>query len=246
MDQMMPAPDSIVAATPKKPEPGFSFKGLVRVFTGPTKFFEQLKDNPKVLIPLLAILVLALVSVYLLMDQILALQSQTQMDSLRERGMSEAQIQQILDSPFMKIAPLFGAIFVLIGPLITAGLAMLIGSFMMGGQAKFKQVLSVMVFADFVYYATSYISIPFQIIKGTLISPFSLAVLVPNLTLQDPLLLLLSKVSLMYIWHVIVAGIGLSIIFKFPRNKGYLLAVLSLGLLSALHIGSAVVGKMFQ
>lgn len=246
MDQQMQTPDSVAVATPAKPEPGFSFKGLVRVFTGPTKFFEQLKDNPKVLVPMLAIFVLVIISVFLLLDQIVALQAQGTVDSMRDRGMSDAQIQEIMNSPFMKIGPLIGAVFVLLGPLITAGFAMLFGGFAMGGQARFKQVLSVMAFADVVYYATSYISLPFQILKGTLISPFSLAVLTPDLTLQDPLLLLLSKISLMYIWHVIVAGIGLSIIFKFPRNKGYLLAVLSLGLLSALHIGSAVVGKMFQ
>ena len=76
--------------------------------------------------------------------------------------------------------------------------------------------------------------------------PFSLAVLAPDLTFADPLFLLLAKMSPFYVWHIIAAGIGLSIIYGFSRNKGYLLAVLSIGLLSALHVGSAVLGQMAQ
>ena len=245
MNQMENQPGGPVAAKAKS-ESGFSFKGLVRVFSSPTEFFTQLKDDPKVLVPLLAILVLALIAVFSLMDQIADLQMESQADSLRERGMSEAQIQEITNSPIMRYMPLVGAPFVMLTPFITAALAMLIGGFVMGGKAKYWKVLSVMAYCEVIYFAGGLVNLPFQILKGTLTPAFSLAVLAPDLTFTDPLFLLLAKISPFYIWHIIAAGIGLSILFEFSRNKGYLLAVLSIGLLSALHIGSAVVGQMFQ
>ena len=176
----------------------------------------------------------------------MAIQGEAQMEAFREQGMSDAQIQRIMESPWMKIGPMIATVFIVLTPFITAGFAMLIGGFIMGGKAKYWQVVSVMAYAEVVYYVGGLINLPFQVLKETLTPPFSLAVLVPDLSMTDPLFLALAKIGPFYIWHVIAAGIGLSILFGFSRNKGYVLSVLSLGLLSALHIGSAVLGQMFQ
>lgn len=245
MDQME-TPQSVPVVTKVKSEPGFSFKGLVRVFSSPTEFFTKLKDDPKVLVPLLTILVLTLVTVFFLLDQMALLQAEIQSESLRDRGMSEAQIQQILESPMMKVAPLIGSVFVMATPFLTAGLAMMIGGFIMGGKSRYWKVVSVMAYCEVIYFAGGLVNLPFQIMKETMTPAFSLAVLAPNLTFTDPLFILLAKIGPFYIWHIIAAGIGLSILFEFSRNKGYLLAVLSIGLLSALHIGTAALGQMFN
>jgi len=43
-----------------------------------------------------------------------------------------------------------------------------------------------------------------------------------------------------------VIGIGLAAIYGFTRNKGYVLAVLSMGLLSLFHILATFVQNMFM
>lgn len=229
-----------------KPEAWFSFKGLVRVFSRPAEFFGQLKDNPKVLVPLIAMFVLAMIAVYFLLDQVVAMMGEAQYEALSKQGMSDAKIEKFTHSRFMKIGPLLNPIVIMLTPFITAGLAMLVGGFIMGGKSEYWKVVSVMAYSEVVYYAGGMIDLPFQVMKGTLIPAFSLAVLVSDLSFNHPLVQFLARISPFYIWHVIVAGIGLSILFEFSRNKGYLIAVLSLGLLSALHIGSAALGQMFN
>ena len=229
-------------AAPVKVESGFSFKGLVRVITSPTSFFEQLKDNPRVLVPILAMIAVGLISLFALKDIIMELQ----VDAMRDRGLPESQIQALTSGPLALIGPLLGMLGIALIPFITAGLAKLFGGFVMGGKADYWKVVAVMAYSEFVFFASSLISLPIQVYKETITEPFSLGVLQPNADMQSVMAVLLSKLSVFYVWEVVVAGIGLSILFNFSRNKGYLLAVLSLGLLSALHVGSAALGQMFQ
>lgn len=222
---------------------GFSVKGLLDVITSPSSFFEKLKDNPKVLVPSIGIFVLAAIAMYLLKDLIIA----AQLEVMRAGGqMTETQLRGLERSAFFQNTPMIGAVVVLVGPFIAGGLAMFVGNFIMSGKAKYWQLVSVMAYSDFVYFAGSMVALPLQVMKETLVPSFSLAVLAPDLSMQEPLFVLLSKISVPYVWELIVAGIGLSIIFQFSRNKGYLLAVLSIGTLSALHVLSAVAGQMAQ
>ncbi|MGH8015416.1 MAG: hypothetical protein ACREBV_04440, partial [Candidatus Zixiibacteriota bacterium] len=97
-------------------------------------------------------------------------------------------------------------------------------------------ILSVMVFGESIYGLGALIVAPMMVAKNSIRVSFSLAAFFKDLSVQNPLYLLLSKFGVFYIWEIIVIGIGLSIIYGFSRNKGYLLAVLSMGMISVVHI----------
>jgi hypothetical protein len=67
-------------------------------------------------------------------------------------------------------------------------------------------------------------------------------VLVADKGPQSLIYTVLSKISVFHIWEVIVLGMGLAIMYNFPRNKGYVLSVITIGLIALVHIGFAAMG----
>ena len=130
---------------------------------------------------------------------------------------------------------IIGPLMLMLSPLIAAGLALFIGNVVMAGRASYKQLLSVMLFGEIIYGLGAIIMTPLMLAKGSMNVSISLAALLQKAQVQDPLYVALSKFGAFYIWEFIVIGIGLSIIYGFSRNKGYTLAVLSMGVISMMH-----------
>jgi hypothetical protein len=102
-----------------------------------------------------------------------------------------------------------------------------------------------MLYGELIYAVGNLIVLPLVLAKDSLAVGLNLGILVADRGLQDPLFAALSKVDLFVIWEIIVIGIGLAIIYGFPRNKGYKLSVLSMGLLTILGVAGAAIGSMF-
>ncbi len=242
MEQVMPPAAGPQAET----ETVGSLRGLVDVFYRPTELFQGVRNRPRVLIPLLALLIVVAVFFLALGDMLV--QMQLEMPQVRNQlelqGMwpPGEQIRTV-----MKIQTLAGGTLAMVlGPLLTALLALFFGNFVMAGNARFKQVWSVMLYGAFLYAVGMLVLIPLALAKGSVMVSLSLAALVPNLGPQHVLYVALSKVGVFNIWEIIVVGIGLSIIYDMPRNKGYLLSVLSVGLLSILHIVVTAIGQILM
>ena len=129
--------------------------------------------------------------------------------------------------------------------LIAALFAMFFGNFVMGGKARFKQILSVMIYGQFLFEIGTLIASFFIYSKGQMMAPFSLAFLASGQGFQSLAFIALSKIDLFNIWDIIVVGIGLAAIYGFNRNKGYVLSVLSVGMLSILHVVFTALGRLF-
>ena len=102
-----------------------------------------------------------------------------------------------------------------------------------------------MVYVELIALLGNLILSPMILAKQSMMVTFSLGALAASQGPESPLFVLLSKFDLFLIWEIIVLGIGLSILYKVPRNKGYLLSVLSMGLLAMLHVVAAAIGSMF-
>ena len=212
-----------------------SWKGLIQVFYQPSQLFAGIKENPKILVPWIVFFAAIFVSFFLTADLIAKVQMEIMKEKMAEQGTGAGGPMPTLE--MMKYSIIgFGAIFSMLSPLVAAGLAMFFGNFMMAGRANLKQILSVMLYGEIIYAVGFLIVAPLMLAKNSLMVSFSLAALFKNLTIQDPTYVALSKIGLFYIWEIVVIGIGLSIIYGFARNKGYLLAVLSMGMLSILHV----------
>ncbi len=227
---------------------GLSVKGLYLVFTDPVGFFTKLKERHSIVVPYIVILILALLSAYLIKD-------------LMGRYVFSEMQRQAIDSPQMKAAieqgyvseakmawniMIFGPIFSLLIPLVGAALALFWGNFVYSGKARFAQILSVMLYANIIYCAGNLLTAVFMRIKDSPSAGFTPAILVADKGLDTPLYTLLSKINPFIIWEIIAVGIGLSILYGFTRNKGYRVSVLSVGLLSILHVVWTAISSLMR
>ncbi|MCP4685741.1 MAG: YIP1 family protein [bacterium] len=235
--------DNQVAATATASDSGLSVAGLWQVFTGPSAFFERLKKNPKIIVPWIALVIVAFIVAWFTWEYGARLQIEM-MEGYVERGFIPQSEVPTLES--LQTQSLITILFFCILPsLLAAGLAMLVGNFMMSGKATFKQVFSVMIYGELLFWVGQLVKVPLIMAKDSLNVTFSLALLVGDRGPTDPLWVALDKIGVFYIWEWAVIGIGLAAVYGFTRAKGYWLAVLSMGLLSLLHIIITFVQNMF-
>ncbi len=222
----------------------FAFKGIAEVFYKPAEFFTKLKDNPKILIPYVFFIFITFITLYLLKDLIIDMQTSSPqfVENMEKTGQP---ITPELIS-IMKISTLvFGTMAMSLYPLLVAALALFFGNFVFAGKGSYKELLSVALYGGIVYTLGSMIIVPMMLAKNSMMVSFSLAVFATDYGVESVIYTALSKISIFNIWEIIVVGIGFSTIYDFPRNKGYILAVLSVGLLSMLQIVFAAIGAMF-
>jgi hypothetical protein len=231
---------SVSSETPKK-DSMLGLKGLYEVFVNPGSLFAKIKESPRILVPYLVGFVFIFVFIWFISDLI----TRTQMEEIAKRAAENPNIPTNMNPNIIKWSTIIvGPIAWALGPLIAALLALFWGNFIMAGKATFKQLLSVMLFGEIVYLVGGLILVPLMLAKDSMFVSFSLAALVPP-DPQSLLWLALSKVNLFLIWEIIVVGVGLSAIYSYPRNKGYWMSVLSMGMISIAHVLFTAIGKLF-
>jgi len=211
-----------------------SLSGLWQVFVGPTAFFERLRKDPKVLVPWVVIGVICFLFFWFNADMFVEFQKQVMAERNPEQA---AQIPDIA----LKISIVGGGLLMmLLGPLLTAALAFFWGNVVFAGKAKFKQILSVTLYAAVVFALGFLVLWPMMAAKHSMAVSLSLAVFAVEQPIQSFTYVALSKIGLFYIWEFVVASIGYAVIYGFPKSKGYLISLLSLGLISILHVLSTL------
>jgi hypothetical protein len=230
----MQQPTAAQPATTESGGSGLSLRGLVQVFYAPGEFFAQLRERPRVLVPWLAIII-GMFLFGLATWQYSARISIEFMQSLVDKGVIPAS--QIPPLETLKWRTIGGNVInPLLAPLLIGGLAILIGNFIMGGSARFKQILAVTLYAEFLYTVGNLIHIPLIYAADSMTASLSLAAILSDPNVTSPLFHVLARISVFYIWEIIVFGIGLSAVYGFSRNKGYVLSVLSIGIPSLIFI----------
>ena len=230
----MEAPEQSQILPEAKKESNLGLKGIVEVFYQPAKFYERIKDDPKILVPWIVFFLLIFSSIYLISDLIAEMQIEIMKEKAADQGLGTANLPTAAQIKWSTI--IIGPLAFMLSPLIAAALALFFGNVVMEGRAKFKQLLSVMLFGEIIYGLGGLIMAPLMVAKGSMNVSISLAALLQNTHVQDPLYVALSKIDAFQIWEIIVIGIGLSVIYGFSRNKGYTLAVLSMGMISIMHV----------
>jgi hypothetical protein len=207
---------------------GLSLTGLYEVLFSPGEFFKKLKDSPKLLVPWIVLAVGIFAAMYAMSDYIVEMQQQIAQEQGQDVGAVPPEI--------MKWTTIGGGtMFLLLYPLLAAAVALFWGNVVMAGMAKYRQLLSVMLYGEIIYLVGMLVTLPLIIKKGTVLVTISLAALVSP-DPQNWLYLLLAKFSVWFAWEIIVVGLGFSAVYGFPRNKGMWLSVLTVGLLSMVHV----------
>ncbi len=118
-------------------------------------------------------------------------------------------------APYMGIV--LGAATAIVGPLITLVLAaVLFGVFtaLMGGNATFKQVFSVVVHCGAVSVVGQILTVILNFFRQSMNSATNLAVLLPMLDERGFLAKFLGMIDLFLVWWVFVLAIGMSVLYR--------------------------------
>jgi hypothetical protein len=233
--------DVVLGVPAKAPSKGLSWQGLIEVFYKPATFFESLKECPKILVPYIVYAVLLFAFFWFTTDIIYDMQVNSPQYQERLQGQPlPPQAQQMMRYSIL----IGGPVVMLLAPLLAAVLAVFWGNFVFAGKARFKQLLSVMLYGEIINGLGMLVILPIVLAKKSILVSLSLAVLAAGKGPDSILYLALSKIDLFLIWEIIAIGIGLSIVYGVPRNKGYTLSVLSMGMISILHVVFSAIGKL--
>lgn len=229
----MAEPQTTDVAVSADGDKGLAMRGLWEVFYRPAAFFTELKNQPRVMVAIFAIMILSAVYFFFMSGIILETQMNTPQAQERMQGRpmtpAEATISKV-------VIGVVGAITGPIVALLTALLALFWGNFVFAGRATYRQLLSVMLYASIIPIVGLLAGMPIQLAKDSFVPPFSLGVLAADQGLESPLFVLLSKLDVFVIFELVVVGIGLSIVYNVARSRGFWLSLLSVGMISILHV----------
>ena len=217
------------------------------MYFSPRKTYEYLRAKPKWLLPFIIVCLVALFSNYLAKD--IAIQEQIERVQMSER-LTEEQKDQYLErieagssgvQAYIQLAAT--PVVILIILVAVSGLFLFFGNMLFGGQAGFRQMLSVYTHAGLVSVPGAIIKVPIMLAQGTTKVQTSLAVMLSADAEGSILYRLLSRFDLFSIWSVILLIIGVSVVYRFSSGKASTMVLV----IWALYIvASVALGGVFR
>ena len=136
--------------------------------------------------------------------------------------------------PYMTAASV--VVMTLLIGLITAGILFAVFNAALGGDARYKQILAVLMHANVITALGQLFTGPLNYFRGSVTSATSLAALLPMLDETSFMGKLAGAIDLFIIWWVIVLAIGLAVLY---RRKTQPIAVTLFGIYAAIALGIA-------
>lgn len=234
-----------VAAT-KSPS---TFEDIVDVFYAPTAVFERRRNAGFGLAMLIYIIISGVM--FYAARPVLRPMFEKQMDAqvakiqanpnipAEQKEAAAARMKGMVDSPLTLIGPL---IFIPIALFLT-GLSLWICGKVVGSQASYGQAMMVATFAQFPRLVLSALITGYAIVTGREVSSqFALGLnpvaLMPEGT-SNAVLGILGRLDVGAIWATVLLGIGIAIVGRIPRGKGFIAAALVWLVATLLTVGSA-------
>ncbi len=220
------------AGPPDGTEPISLFQRMMLVFTDPGKAFAGLAANPRWTGAFLIVVITGLVATQMTFPYIMEAQREAfqqnvsdvppeQAERMMERFSPENEASQRI---WMVITPIIGGILEL---LILAGLFTFGCSFLLGGEASFKQVMAVVSHTLLIRVPKALLVTPLILMKGSMAVSTSLAVLLPVDRWMTPLGILLQQADIFKLWGISLLITGLAVVYRFSKSK---VAALVIGL----------------
>jgi len=230
-------------------EPISLFQRMVLVFTEPARAFADIVAHPRWAGAFLIVVFAGLVSTqasfpYIMEAQTQAFQSNPNMtpeqtEMMMQRFDPEKETAQRIQ---MSLLAVIGGFLEL---LILAGLFTFGCSFLLGGEATFKQVMAVIAHSLLIRVPKVLLLTPLILVKKNMSVSTSLAILIPMDQWMTPLGVLLMQVDIFKIWGITLLITGLATLFRFSTGK---VAALVLGFFSlwvVIQVVLAIVASSF-
>lgn len=204
---------------------------ILNLFVAPAKVFITLKEKPNWALPLILVLVVlavaTVVTVSLSRDTIMA----NQEERMRERGMTDEQIEQAMKfmaGPFVMVSSAISVIIITSVIFLIFSLLINILIPVFGGTSGFGNVFSVVCFASLVKVPASILRLVLVGISGSPFVSTSLSLLFKNPSPNDVSFAyrVLSGVDFFMIWEMILVSLGISITSNLQKKNAYIIVFL--------------------
>ncbi len=202
---------------------------LINLFFAPKKVFEVLKEKPEWVTPLIIVLVVLAIATALTLIFTKDLVLVKQEEIMRERGMTDEQIdraRRFMTGPGPCIFGTMSAVivFVVIFLIFAALINLLIPLF--DGTASFKHVFSVICYSSLVKVPASILRLILVVITGSPYISTSLSLLVPGMAKEAFSYRVLSGFDFFMVWEMVLVSLGISITTQTKKEKAYLIVFL--------------------
>jgi hypothetical protein len=220
---------------------------MLKVFTAPSAAYQALKQKPRVLWPMIIMTVMTAIAAMAMTKPSVLMQIDLM---ARARNIPPQLLEQIRmqmeqgGTSQMITGGLIGGVAVIIFILIAAGVAMFVGSVLMGGKAGYKSVLAVALTSGLIIGIGGLIRLPLVFLKNSILVSIGLAALMPGKDFTSILYSILYQYDFFMIWSIIVAGIGYGIIYDMPRKKGIYIAIMASIIYVILGLASSILGMV--
>jgi len=219
------------------PQPPMSLiSKMLGVFTDPKKTYTALAAKPDYLIPLILVVLASFVFTLIALPVIQKDTAEISRQRMLDRGMTQEQIDTFSaqQEKIGKISALAGAPFSTVAiTIVASALLLFAGNIIMGGDAKYAQMLCVYSYASLIGLIGYAVRTVLIMAKGTILVYTSLAALFPPEMKNDLIFKIAGIFDIFVIWKIIVIGIGMGVMFKVDTKKP-LLIVAAMYLLFAL------------
>lgn len=218
---------------------------IVGVFTSPGNTFQAIQAKPSWIVPAIILLVLTVVFVFVAKPVIISESIEQQQVQLEKRGLDEAQIEEALQKSagIVKIMIFVGAVVVtLIGYFLWAAVLLFISNVILGGSARYAQMMAVNIYRNFILMVGGLIKLPIMLSKETMNVHFSLATFLPDEQKTTFLYKILMQIELFNIWAIAVTCIGVGVMSKAGTKKTWPWIVL---VFAVWWVAQAGLGSMF-
>ncbi len=141
-------------------------------------------------------------------------------------------------------ALIFGRVATIAWYAILGGVIMFFGSFVLGGQASYKEALAVVLYATLVYVIEMAVKIPLILQTGSTRVSTSMALLLPASLGGTLIYRFFNNLDFFAIWKVLLVALGVALVFKVDEKKARMVLVGAWALvmfLAALVMGSITI-----
>ena len=199
---------------------------LIGIFTMPRATFSSLVESIStvdILIPVIVVLVVSLGMQPLVRPIAMEEQTQTilQRDDLPddEKEIILDRMERIGDRMSGPLGYLIIVSATLVWYAVLAGVIMFFGSFILGGQASFKDTLGVVVYAQLVNVVELIVKIPLIIQTQTIQVETSLALLLPGSLDSTLLYRFFHRLDFFSIWRIFLLALGMALLYRVDEKR---------------------------
>jgi len=204
---------------------------MLDIYVAPGRAFDRLKEKPNWLIPIIIVLLFNMLFVLVSSNYVdWEKQRQTAIDRMRERNMTEEQIQEatkgmekFYSNPAMRFGvPAASTLFVTVIAALFLAVIYNVSLPLFGGTGDFKRMWAIVCNA-------SLVAVPAMIIRGGLVllkksAEVSTGLLAAAPGIKQPFLKgLLAQLDIFDFWKFLLIAIGLKIVFGLKGSKSYTL-----------------------